>query len=424
MGLAKLGGIPPLITWLNSMTVTTQAAAAHAVLCLACDNATMQVFIAKSDAIPPLIALVAKSSAEAQEFSARALWHLASQPEIKPLIALSGGIKPLIGMLGADGDTAPELAAVILVRLARSNPDVSVEIAEKGGILPLVKLVSGGSSGSQQQAASCLAELALVLKNRDMIANAQGIEPIIKLLVNLAVGTPETAARVLAHVAHEEPIKSTEEIEARRALLERLRPKLEPLFAKQGASPSRVLQSPLAKAADEPFPVAHRLTLTALGSYRLDRLWMHVDDPPLAVDAPSSPLLPLLPPHQAPTPPTGIALNWELVEPKLMAADSLDELMENPVEFIGALDSKAEESRHGGDSAGIKGAAERRTQINQMGGVRRLISMLDGSNLTGGSPKKGWVPPKTVTASSSGDAKEKGLGLKEEVGSQMPSDAF
>ena len=83
-----------------------------------------------------------------------------------------------------------------------------------------------------------------------------------------------------------------------------------------------------------------------------------------------------------------------------MAADSLDELMENPVEFIGALDSKAEESRHGGDSAGIKGAAERRTQINQMGGVRRLISMLDGSNLTGGSPKKGWVPPKAVTGLS------------------------
>ena len=104
-------------------------------------------------------------------------------------------------MLSAEEKLAPELpeiAAVILVRLARCNPDVSIEIAEKGGVLPLVKLLAVGSPGAQQQAASVLAELALVGQNRDIIANAGGIEPIIQLLSSTCAGSPETAARVLA----------------------------------------------------------------------------------------------------------------------------------------------------------------------------------------------------------------------------------
>jgi hypothetical protein len=47
------------------------------------------------------IALVAKSSVEAQEYATRALWHMASQEENRTLIANAGAIKPLIGMLAA-----------------------------------------------------------------------------------------------------------------------------------------------------------------------------------------------------------------------------------------------------------------------------------------------------------------------------------
>jgi hypothetical protein len=97
------------------------------------------------------------------------------------------------------------------VRLARSNETVSSEIADKGGVLPLVKLLSTGSAGSQLQAASVLAELALVSKNRDVIANANGIEPVIKLLASSTPGTPETAARVLAHLAHRDEPRHTDD---------------------------------------------------------------------------------------------------------------------------------------------------------------------------------------------------------------------
>ena len=49
VAIAKLGGIPPLNTWLGNMAASTQTHAAQAVLCLATDNATTQLLIAKSD---------------------------------------------------------------------------------------------------------------------------------------------------------------------------------------------------------------------------------------------------------------------------------------------------------------------------------------------------------------------------------------
>ena len=59
--------------------------------------------------------------------------------------------------------------------------------------------------------------------------------------------------------------------------------------------------------------------------------------------------------------------------------------MENPVEFIAALGDVAEAKARTAKDGEIKGAAERRAQIHMMGGIKRLISMLDGSNLTGGA---------------------------------------
>ena len=97
VAIAKLGGIPPLIAWLSKDAITNQSIydrklvqrvqsqAARAMLCLAADNPTTQVLIAKSDGIPPLIALVKKSSPEAQEHAASAIFHLASQAENRVL---------------------------------------------------------------------------------------------------------------------------------------------------------------------------------------------------------------------------------------------------------------------------------------------------------------------------------------------------
>ena len=204
VAIAKAGGIPPLITWLASMSIIAQAHAAHAVLCLAADNPTTQSLIGKSNGLPPLIALLKKSSPQAQESALRTLWHITTLIENHSLVIESAAIRPLVGMLSTDGEVSPELAAMIMVRLARVNREVSSIIADKGGIPPLVKLLSKGSPGAQQQAAAALAELAMVSQNRDAIANAGGIREIIRLLESPTFGTPETAARALSHLALED----------------------------------------------------------------------------------------------------------------------------------------------------------------------------------------------------------------------------
>lgn len=140
LAVAKVGGIPPLITWLGTMAAAPQAMSAQAVLSLVTNNSQTQSLVAKANAILPLVALVKRSSPSAQEFAARALWHLASQAENRQLIVEGNAIKPLVGMISAEGELAPEISAVVMVRLARNNPDVSVTIADMGGIVPLVKL--------------------------------------------------------------------------------------------------------------------------------------------------------------------------------------------------------------------------------------------------------------------------------------------
>ena len=160
-----------------------------------------------------MIALVANGSVEAQEYAARALWHLASNPESQSAISDAGGVEPLVQMLSAEGQRAPELAALTIVRLAESNSQVSESISNVGGIVPLVKLLSLGSPEAQQQAASAIAELALVVQNRDAIADAMGIKPLIKLLSSDTPGTPESAARALSHLARDDGEKTDEIVE-------------------------------------------------------------------------------------------------------------------------------------------------------------------------------------------------------------------
>ena len=217
IAITKTGGVAPLISWLEMDTPQpgtpdAQASAAQALLCLVIDNAMTQVAIAKGGGIAPLIALVKSSSAQAQNYAARALWHLATVQENQLMIAEQGGIRPLVAMLASEGkglEDAAELAASVLVRLGRNAVTVETlaTIADKGAIVPLVKLLKDGSPGAQLQSAAVLAELALLPRNRDVVASAGGIQALISLLSSPTLGAPgtpgtaELAARTLAHIS-------------------------------------------------------------------------------------------------------------------------------------------------------------------------------------------------------------------------------
>ena len=200
--IAKSGAIVPLITWLESKEPEAQVSAAQTVLCVVSDNTTTQSLVAKAGGIVPLITLVRKGTPKAQDYAAQALWHLASQQEHHAAIIEGGAIKPFVSMLGADSvDGLPELAALIITRMTRMTPEIAVSIEEKGGVVPLVALLTTGAPGAAQWSAAALAELALVTKNRDAIANAGGIPRLVDLLMSTTYGSPETAARCISHLA-------------------------------------------------------------------------------------------------------------------------------------------------------------------------------------------------------------------------------
>ena len=216
--IAKAGGVPPLILWLSGgfdsgkggVNSEAQAAAATALLSMVVGNEPLQALIARSNGIPPLIELISKGSQATQEAAARLLWHLAGNAESGAAIANAQGMKPLCGMLLLENVHAQELAATVVARLLKSSSSIAQEFCgeDGGSVVPLVKLLSTGSAAGQQQAACALAEVALVVDNREPIAAAGGIEALVALLSSNVVGTSEMAAKVLSNLAKDGGVKA------------------------------------------------------------------------------------------------------------------------------------------------------------------------------------------------------------------------
>ena len=133
---------------------------------------------------------------------------MASRASLKKnrwLIKECDGIPPLVGLLLLEGSSlAPQIATMLLLRLAEGSTRAAVAIAEAGGILPLVKLLTIGSPATQQMAAATLSALGFISVNRNPIADANSVKPLVGLLWSTTLGTPETAARALSHLARDE----------------------------------------------------------------------------------------------------------------------------------------------------------------------------------------------------------------------------
>ena len=211
LALAKAGGLPSLIAWLSGSADArwlggnpdAQREAAHAVLSMVVNNATLQAAIVQLDAIPPLIELLIKAEQQAQAYAARTLFHLAATLEGVEAIEAAGGVAPLVQLLSSEHPLLVDVGAVVISRLTTFSAHA---VAVAGGIAPLMKLISMGSHAAQQHAASALADIGSVPAHRDAIAfGAEGsIQALVHLLGSHVAGTPEVAARALSQLARDE----------------------------------------------------------------------------------------------------------------------------------------------------------------------------------------------------------------------------
>lgn len=202
----RSGGLGHLISWLESDEEDVKTQAARAMLAIASNNATTQTIIGSHAGVPPLVGVMRDGPLQAKEHSICALWHLATLKKNHSHILKCGGIPPTVAMLSIDGDIAPQLATMLLLRLAEASRRAALAIADAGAIHPLVLLLDpeNATFSTQQMAAATLAALANVSRNRDPIVNAGAIKPLIMLVKSTTLATPEATARALAHLAKEE----------------------------------------------------------------------------------------------------------------------------------------------------------------------------------------------------------------------------
>ena len=198
------GAIMGLTGWLANSADDVQIQGTRALLALVSNNSTSQDKIGSGGAIPYLIKLIDtrfESPPDAQQFAASALWHLASLPVNRALIATPHGTAALVGMLSSPASIAGQLGAMISFRLAKHSAEMVAILVEAGIIPTLVQLLQSGNPAAQQMAAATIAAIGEVTASCEAIMQAGAIVPLIRLLTSLDLGTPEAAARALANLA-------------------------------------------------------------------------------------------------------------------------------------------------------------------------------------------------------------------------------
>ena len=160
--------------------------------------------VVSAGAIEPLVALMRRGSAQAQELAAWTLESLAVHADHQVAIAQAGAIEPLVALLRGGNQAARVRAAGALGSLA-IHADNQVAIAQAGAIEPLVAylvaLMSSGSAEAQVKAAWTLGNLAVHAENQAAIVSAGAIEPLVALVRGGSAEAQKVAAWTLGNGA-------------------------------------------------------------------------------------------------------------------------------------------------------------------------------------------------------------------------------
>ena len=235
------GGVPRLVTLLNSLNETTQQYAAAALQSLVRAHPGNQIALTAADAIAPLAGLLGSNSKETQVHAVGTLLHLASNRDARnavverlvgvlhvrnaaaqmkacealavlsarsndnrKAITAAQAILPLVQLLG-DGrrvraNTPQERAAAVLADLARLSENKET-IIQTGCAGPLVAMLTADSTAAQAHSASALCHLAAAAANKEMIANSNAIEPLVNLLGCDSIEAQKSAMGALYQLA-------------------------------------------------------------------------------------------------------------------------------------------------------------------------------------------------------------------------------
>lgn len=465
--IAAEGAIAPLVAMLGSPSAQMQANAAGALANLARGNQPNQSAIAKTGAVAPLCALVREGSAETKDQSASALWALSTDnAPNKDTIAKLGGIDPLVGLLiTSDSEKSQMCIAGGLAALAFKHPDNrqliakrlvgllgssqakaaekatrvlttcssffndhhsnQVAVAKIGGIPPLIQCLQAASGKVQAYAAHamfCLAQNNTT--TQQLIAKSDAIPPLVALMKRSTPAAQEHATRAIWHLASQEenhpliveagcfkPMVSM--LAAEGDVLPELSAFVMVRLAQSNAAVAMDIAEtggikPLVKLLSHASPGAQKQAASALAEIALVSKTRDV----IASAGGIEPLVHLMDSSTVGTPETAARAIAHIsredvdMEDEWIDPEDNSERARNIRKRRKALveDIRPEDM--------INGCAARRAVIHTVGGLQRLIALLDGSNLFDNSikttevkKKKTWIMPPHVI-----DEKDKGGG--------------
>ena len=277
-------------------------------------------------------------------------------------IAKAGGIPFIISWLGNDDADAQKEAAHALLALATNNIQTQVLIANDEGLQGLVGVINRGCPEAQEHAALALWHLAYSNENQDAIAKAGAIPALVSMLgadrIEDESRGPELAAVTIVRLTQGNPAVSVSVAKVGGIV------PLVKLLAMSGAA-ARQAAAALAElglVADNRDAIAHaggvKPLIMLLGSNTFGT-------PETAARALA---------HLARAEDDGVYPTTAHEQLELTTSNGATPSPDEGVE------SHSRGSTHVGSTL-QRGARSRRLQIQQMGGVSRLLAMLDGSNL-------------------------------------------
>lgn len=427
--IAKAGAIPPICTNVRDGTSETREESAAALWALATENTPNKTLIAQLGGVDPLVSMLLFGSTEkssvnaAGALAALATHHTDNRLTItKKLVAgldgnapparavrflnavatlcdneahnqetfaKSGGIQNIVAWTKVANTTEEMIqlpAAKAMLAVVGNNHTTQSLAGRLGGIPPLVVIVQRSSLEAQEKATCALWHLATLHENHRRINKANAIPPIVKLLRVESDSAPQLASMTLLRLA-EGSSKAAAGI------------------TKAGGT------KPLVRLLIRGTPATQQMSAAALAALGL----VAKNRDLIASAGAVEPLVKLLCDKTQGTPETAARalahLAWEDNDEEETAEESVevdaDELAHDSIDHDAGEaaaddaaekeEEKEEKEEHADDVREmVTGVEQRCACIEEAGGIKTLISMLDGSNLNPPEPLKpatigGWA---------------------------------
>ena len=196
------GGIPPLVSLLETRDPKVQRAAASALRTLAFKNDENKNQIVECGALPMLIFMVRSEDQTIHYEAIGVIGNLVhSSSHIKRRVLDEGALQPVISLLSSECPESQREAALLIGQFATTEPAFKVKIVQRGAVQPLIQMLNNTDPQLREMAAFALGRLAQNEDNQVGICHADGLRPLLDLLDSNAGNLQHNAAFALYGLA-------------------------------------------------------------------------------------------------------------------------------------------------------------------------------------------------------------------------------